>query len=152
MNKNSAFTLIELLIGIMIMSIVFTIGYASYRDFSRRQELAGITKELNSNLRKIQQMASSGQKPNATCVQLNSYSFEITALQTYKLFANCTSDTKIIVNKIVLPTGITISGQNFEFKILGQGTNLSEDNVITISSTKSGSSSTVTVGKGGDIK
>jgi prepilin-type N-terminal cleavage/methylation domain len=41
-----AYTLIEVLVVLSIIGVLFGIGYVSYRDFSRRQELAGVAKNI----------------------------------------------------------------------------------------------------------
>ena len=50
MNSNSkGYTLIEILVVISIMAILFTVGFAGYRDFSRRQVLLGAVNQIQGD-------------------------------------------------------------------------------------------------------
>ena len=62
--KKSGFTLIEILVSMTIIGFLFSFGYASFRDFSRRQALAGVVKQVQGDLRLAQQKALSGEKPS----------------------------------------------------------------------------------------
>lgn len=151
-SKNHAYTLIELLIGISIISIIFSVGFASYRDFSRRQALTGVTKAIVSDLRLIQQKSLSGEKPDS-CTTLLGYQMDITSLTSYDLVAVCL--TNVVVKTVDLTEDeVTISSSvdPVQFKVLGQGTNLTSEAVITMTNSKMGKSSEVLVGIGGDIK
>lgn len=147
------YTLIELLVGMSIMAIIFSLGLASYRDFSRRQALTGITKSIISDLRMIQQKALSGEKRDSGCTTyLSGYRFDITS-SGYDLKALC--DVTPIVKQVNLSSQfITISStaDPIDFKVLGQGTNLTTTATITITNTKISKSSIITVGVGGEIK
>ncbi|MEK7168456.1 MAG: prepilin-type N-terminal cleavage/methylation domain-containing protein [Patescibacteria group bacterium] len=158
MKSNSAYTLVELLVGILIISIVFGVGFAGYRDFSRRQTLTGVSKQLVADLRLIQQLALTGQKPSGvSCDTLNSYTFSRTSASTYNLIANCVSNLGVVSSPVYknvnLGSTITFTSTNasFRFKVLGQGTNLTVNNIITLTHT-SGNTNTITVGIGGDIR
>ena len=65
------FTFIELLIGLVIMAIIFSIGFANYREFSSRQKIEGATREIKADLRLAQQKATIGSKP--TWCDINGY-------------------------------------------------------------------------------
>ena len=150
-SKNHAYTLIELLVGISIISIIFSVGFASYRDFSRRQALTGITKAIVSDLRLIQQKSLSGEKPSS-CTTLSGYQLDITSTTTYNLVADCS--TNVVVKTVDLTeAGVTISSNTdpIIFKVLGQGTNLTSEATITITNPKMNKSSSVIVGIGGDV-
>ena len=41
-KHNAAYTLIEILVALTIVGLIFGIGYVNFRDFARRQALAGI--------------------------------------------------------------------------------------------------------------
>ena len=62
--RQNGYTLIEILVVITIMATLFGFGYANFRDFSRRQALQGAVKQVQGSLRKVQQSAISGVKPN----------------------------------------------------------------------------------------
>ena len=150
-SKSHAYTLIELLIGISIISIIFSVGFASYRDFSRRQALTGVTKSVVSESRLIQQKSLSGEKPSS-CTTLSGYQLDITSTTTYNLVADCS--TNVFVKTVDLTeAGVTISSNTdpIIFKVLGQGTNLTSEATITITNPKMNKSSSVIVGIGGDV-
>jgi len=150
-SNNYAYTLIELLIGISIISIIFSIGFASYRDFSRRQALTGVTKKIVSDLRTLQQKALAGEKPT-DCTTLDGYKINISS-GSYSLYADCSSD--IFLDTVDLTEdGVTLTStpvNTITFKVLGQGTNLTSVETITITNTKIDKSTVITVGIGGDI-
>lgn len=159
MQTAKGFTLIELLVGITITSIVFSVGYSGFREFSRRQALTGVTKATVSDLRKIQQLALTGQKPDpslGTCTKLVGYTFNRLDSNTYQLIANCdnngTAATRIV--KTVDLNGVTFTATTAStlFKILGQGTNLSASNNLVFTHTATGSIGTITIRVGGDVQ
>ncbi|MBL7036743.1 prepilin-type N-terminal cleavage/methylation domain-containing protein [Candidatus Microgenomates bacterium] len=146
------YTLIELLVGITIISIVFTIGYASFREFSRRQALTGITKIIKGDLRLAQQLALTGEKPAVgACTTLQGYTFAPSS-DSYTLVANCSPDGDRIVKTVNLEDEITLTGTSILFKVLGLGTNLSSDSVLNLSHSIAGGSVDITIGPGGEIK
>jgi len=161
MKTAKGYTLIELLIGITIISIVFTVGYASFREFSRRQALTGVTKIVKSDLRQIQQLALTGQKPTSgSCPKLVGYTFtRLGGGSTYDINASCDISVGASPNivsrliKTVPLTGVTFTMTTSPtlFKVLGQGTNLTAVNTLIFTHTATGTQSTITIGTGGQI-
>ena len=43
------YTLIEILVGLAIIGLLFSFGFVSFRDYSRRQTLAGAVKEVQGD-------------------------------------------------------------------------------------------------------
>ena len=151
MKKLSGYTLIELLVAITVISIVFAIGYASFREFSRRQALTGIVRSVTSDLRLAQQLSLTGEKPETgSCTTLEGYSFAPNS-GNYTVTANCSNADRLI-KTVTLESGVTISGPTVQFKVLGQGTNLNSTATLTINHSVLGNSVTITVGKGGEVK
>lgn len=153
MNRNSAYTLIELLITMTIVTIVFTVGLVSFREFSRRQALTGILKSVVADLRSAQQFALTGRKPTG-CVTLFGYTFKITGQYNYELFANCTP-TDISVKQVDLTSKqikISANPNLIKFKVLGQGTDLTAPLTINLVHDLAGTTGQVIVGIGGDIE
>lgn len=158
-SRKNGFTMIELLISISIMTIVFTIGFASYREFSRRQVLSGVAKELKSDLRTLQQLALTGQKPeDVSCVMLDGYIFEISDPDTYRLSANCInglgSSVEYLTKEVSLlndSVSISATQNSIYFKVLGQGTDLDSTNIITLTQDNTGKTVSVNVGTAGEI-
>ncbi len=160
--RFKGYTLIELLVGLTIIAIVFSIGFSGYRDFSRRQAVAGVAKSIQSDLRNAQQLALTGQKPTVnylnapvTCTRLSGYSFSRISAQNYQILANCDNLAQpVAIKNIVLSTDTSLTGSpvnTVKFKVLGQGTDLSAPLTFTLTHT-AGTSSTITVGIGGDVK
>jgi prepilin-type N-terminal cleavage/methylation domain-containing protein len=152
-----AYTLIEVLIALTVIGILFGFGYVNYRDFSRRQALSGIVKQIQGDLRLAQQMALSGQKPtDLSCVTLDGITFGITPPQTYSIRAQCDGAPGYIFKEIALPGGVTIAGGTTNpiiFKVLGQGTNLPSGGVtITLLQVGTSTPAYVYVTEGGEIK
>lgn len=149
---KNGYTLIELLVGITIISIVFSVGFASFREFSRRQALSGVSKSIKTDLRLAQQLASTGQKPAiGTCTQLVGYTITFFT-DNYSLDANCTNANRNI-KTIDLPTGITETDNlSVQYKVLGQGTNLTTDLTVTLTHIATGKTSTIIIGKGGKVE
>lgn len=159
-NKiGQGFTLIELLVGLSILVIVFTVGISGYREFSRRQALTGVIKEIKGNIRLIQQLALTGQKPEGlSCPTLNSYTFTRSSSTIYTLTANCVNSSGVPLNHDIKSvdltnSSVTITSTNpsIVFKVLGQGTSLSSANTITLTHV-SGSQTTLVIGVGGEIR
>lgn len=157
-NFNKGYTIIELLVGISIVMIVFGIGFSGYRDFSRRQALTGVSKQLKADIRLIQQLALTGQKPEGvSCETLNSYTFSRTSASTYSLIANCVNalgtPSSPVFKSVDFGSDITFTSTNstFAFKVLGQGTDLTASNIITLTHA-SGNQISLNVGVGGDVK
>lgn len=163
MQTAKGFTLIELLVGITITSIVFSVGYSGFREFSRRQALTGVTKAAVADLRQIQQLALTGQKPaGVTCLKLIGYSFVRTAAGSYELRASC--DNTIVVSSPITTNPViktvTLNGTTFTaapsttilFKVLGQGTSLAADNNLVFTHIATGTSGTITIRVGGDVQ
>ena len=159
--KASGYTLIEILIALTIITMLFSLGFVGYRDFSRRQALQGAAKILQGSLRKAQQNAISGIKPAGIACDnpqtLNGYNFLVlTGGSEYQIQASCTGGT-IITDDITLPGNLTISGlpspNPILFKILGLGTNLTGGGtIVTIIQSPTNNSVSISVGSGGDIK
>ncbi len=151
---HKAYTLIELLIVISITAIVFGVGIAGYREFSRRQALTGILKQVKADLRLAQQLSLSGQKPSdVTCVKLDSYTFTSSG-PGYQIIATCINPATVtsIVKDVTMPQDTTISNGSVKFKILGQGTDLASLLTLTIQNAVSGTSGKILVAVGGAIQ
>jgi len=159
-GNSKGYTLIELLIAMTIVTIVFTIGLVSFRDFSRRQALTGILKSVKADLRLAQQFALTGQKP-VDCDSSNSltgYTFRITGNYTYEIVANCVSGVTandIIIKSVdftVNQVTIEANPSSVKFKSLGQGTNLTAPLTIDLAHDFAGTTGQVVIGIGGDVE
>ena len=157
MKVKSGYTLIEILVAISIIGVLFSFGFVSYRDFSRRQALSGLVKQIQGDLRLAQGDAAAGYKPSGCLGTLDSYSFYISSNSVYKVQANCGATTTD-VKSVTLPSGATMSTNSIpsllKFKVLGQGTNLSGgvDWIMNLQQAGTGVSASIMVTSGGEIK
>ncbi|HJY98634.1 MAG TPA: prepilin-type N-terminal cleavage/methylation domain-containing protein [Patescibacteria group bacterium] len=155
--KLSGYTLIEILVGLTIIGLLFGIGYVNFRDFSRRQAIAGAGKLIQGDLRIAQQLALVGQKPDQSCI-LTGYNFDVdSAARSYSIYALCETGPATEVTKTVtLPPGIQIAAPSpnpILFKVLGTGTNLTSGTAdIVLTQDLTANQYTVTVGSGGEIR
>lgn len=157
------YTMIELLVALTIVGLLFGVGYANFRDFTRRQSLVNSTKKIIGDLRDAQQMALSGQIPNdASCRgnnYLNGYFFRVISANHYEIRASCSGGAVANVAKdVYLPPTVTIvtpfpNPNPILFKVLGNGTNIGATNA-QIRVRQSGSSATniINVSSGGQIQ
>jgi prepilin-type N-terminal cleavage/methylation domain-containing protein len=155
MRNSSAYTLIELLVGLSIIGLIFSFGYVSFREFSRRQALIGTMKALKGDLRLTQSRALSGQKPVSCASTLNGYSFIVTSQNTYEIKASCTG--AVADKTVTLPGDIIFSAPlppTITFKVLGDGTNIQAGSNVTLSlyQTSTGDPGSVIVYPGGEIE
>ena len=152
--NSVGYTLIELLIVMMTMVLLFGLGFANYRGFQRRQMLEGVVRTVKTDLRLAQASALSGKKPSSgTCSAAASnilyYSFVYSDADTYSVNAVCPSGSNTI--KQVDIAGAAMSAfSEIRFNVLGRGTNITGQTVITI--TSGSGSKDITVRSGGTIE
>ena len=155
MKIKSGYTLIEILVALTIIGLLFSFGYANFRDFSRRQVVKDTAKGIQGDLRLAQGNAMTGKKPEGCNATLDSYSFNRSSSTRYTIDANCGAAI-IIVKDVSLPSGITLSVPSpnpLKFKVLGQGTNIGASNwVLTLTQVGTANTVAVTVTGGGEIK
>lgn len=161
MRKRDGFTLIELLVVISISSILFGIGYASYRSYTQRQILMSAGRDIVSGLKTAQNKAAAGEKP-ASCTDaqaLDGYRFLLASDGSggyyYQIYAYCSGNV-ISFPQFDLPESVTYApapGAVF-FKSLTQGTgrivnNGTEDSWVetglTVTLTQTGTNSIITI-------
>lgn len=152
------YTLVELLVSITIIGLLFSFGFASFREFSRRQALASATKTIIGDLRLIQQLASSGKKPDSfSCDSpdiLHGYGVLFSQNQ-YSTYVICSGGNVDV--KTVDLVGITISPpltNPIIFKVLNEGTNIPAGVAQTLTITQEGTlkTNTIMINSTGEIK
>lgn len=159
---KDGYTLVEILVALTVIGLLFSFGFVSFRDFSRRQAVSDAAKSIQGDLRLAQGDALTGQKPdNVNCNlpnTLDSYSFDVLSNTEYRIEANCVG-APVVVKDVDMQPDITIAIQApvlnpLKFKILGQGTNIGSGLtwVLTLSQTGTGNTTNVTVTSAGEIK
>lgn len=148
----AGFTLIEILVAIAIIALVSLVGYTSYRDFARRQTLENAYNQLRVELNLARQLALSGEKPQ-TCIARNvslvGYSVSLGG-STISVSAVCESSSSLPPSRTFnLPAGITVSGGQFTFLVLGRGTDPSGNLTITLTQGSSGRTINATLSREG---
>jgi Tfp pilus assembly protein FimT len=140
---TSGFTIIELMIVIMTMTLLFGLGYASYQEFARRQQVSGALSQLKSELRLTQQLSISGTKPSSGCNILDGYELFVECSQKrYTIYPKCDGSTEPTPFKTInYPNGVTFSsstGSNsLLFRVLGRGVGMSSSPaIITVGFTR----------------
>lgn len=162
MKTARGYTLIELIIVILIMSLLVGVGVAGYRDFSRRQDVQNAGRTLIADLRIAQGAANSGEKP-AGCNALNGVVVDVTSATSYTLCYACNvnytgqrcSQLGFTMKQVTTPGGTTLSvvgTQPVLFRVLGRGTNLTAVTTINVASGTTGITRAVTINPGGRIE
>ena len=150
---KNGYTLIELLVVISIMGIIFSTGYVGFREFSRRQALVALARNVRADLRLAQQKALSGEKTGA-CAILAGYDFRVDSSTAYSINANC-SNGNFSAKNVSLGNDFMISATNNPvvlFKVLGQGAQVSAgSSLITLTQSATGKTTTIAVTSGGEI-
>ncbi len=155
--RLKGYTFVEVLVSLTIVGLLFSFGFANFRDYSRRQALAGVARNLKGELRLAQSKASAGEKPAACSASiLSTYSFQIINSTSYKITADCSGGINVDIKTVSFPEGVTMSPASgtVSFKVLGQGTNIIAGGSVVITLTQVGTNNTslVTVASGGEIK
>lgn len=159
-TKSKGYTLIEILVGLTIVALLFTIGYVNFRDFARRQAIAGAGKLLEGDIRNAQQQALSGQKPDVLACNnpntLNGIQFAVDSATKYLINADCTGGV-VTIKSVNLAAGVSVNTPDpnpIEFKVLGQGTNIPSgaSAIVTLSQAATNNTFSLTIGSGGEIQ
>lgn len=152
---NNGFTIIELIVAIVIMTLILSVGIANFRGYSQKQAIVAVYRQLKGDLRNTQAEALAGKKPTGCNGVLAGYTFSLTSSQSYQITPSCsggftgTAKTVSIVAKYPDVT-ITLSPAGpIIFQNLGKGTKSAADYVFTI--TQAGTSVTLTVTPGGEV-
>jgi len=157
-NYHKGYTLIEILVALTILAVIFSYGFVSFRDFSRRQAIEATKRRLEGELRNTQELTFSGRKPDdPNCNSpntLNGYNFKVLSSSTYAIEAVCTGGiVQVKTGEVGLDTMISTPSPNpILFKVLGKGTNIGAQ-VATLTITQKGTTNTqaIIISSGGEI-
>ena len=123
-SRKFGFSLVEVLIVVAIFGLIFLVGSASYRSFSRRQLLESGVRQVRADLNLARECALSGKKPDT--IGCNAFPLEaVEFLRTgvaangctgsfrnsYLIRADCSGGGYADIKTANLPTGICL--QNF---------------------------------------
>ena len=158
-KPNSAYTLIEILVALTIIGLLFSIGFVSFRDFSRRQALNGAARSLIGDLGLAQEQAISGRKPaDIFCNPpnyLEGYNFRVVSAQNYVLEASC-SGGNVQTKDVTVAADISLSvpvPNPILFKSVAQGTNIAAaSSSVILTQAGTGSIRTISISAAGEIK
>jgi Tfp pilus assembly protein FimT len=144
--------MIELLIAVVTMALMFTVGFANYRDFQTRQVLKGAVEKVKGDLRFAQQLSLAGRKP-VGCVVLNSYTFKYVSDTKYQIIANCSDNDYQVGSEYDISErfGDVKIQNNFVdvvFRILGRGVISNSTIILELD----GETTQIEIKRGGDIQ
>lgn len=146
--------MVETLVALAIISLLVGIGFASYRNFSRKQVLVQAARQLRSDLRLAANLALAGEKPGACANRtLAGYRIRFPNNLSYSIEAVCDPDTET-VKSVTLPGDGTITFSPVPspilFKVVAQGTDVSGSAYLTL--TGFGDTDTVAVNEAGEVE
>lgn len=154
--QTKGFTIIELIISMAIMGVLFTVGYANFREYSQQQILERSVLTIEGDIRLAQQLARSGKKIG-TCDVLNGYRFYVTGVNSYRIDAVCSNGfpNERIESSVFVQTDTTISTPSpnpIIFFVLARGTNISDSTpaIIDITHQPTGNTKTIVISSSGD--
>lgn len=152
---KKAFTLIEILIGLLIIGIILGVGSLSYRDYTRRQQVAAAARQLRSDLGDAQRQALSGNKLNCLGI-LDRYTVSRVSSTQYQIAGVCSGPAAVNVYKLAsLPVNTQMDNfSNISFKTVGEGTVITGTSVTITLRAVNGTTYTenVVVGESGGIQ
>ena len=130
-EPQKGYSLIEMVVVIFIIVILFGLGIANYRDYSRRRALHNLVQEIKSDFRLAQEYALSGRKP-ATCDVLRGFAIHRTGAEAYRFEAVCSNGYHNVGDSKSLPTDFIIfisspTPNRVVFRVLGRGVDTGVD-------------------------
>jgi len=153
---NAAYTLVEALLVVAILSLFVGVGFANFRDFSRRHKAEAFLRQLTADLRLAQELSLSGHKPDdppGFCTadtslegreELAGIEFSVTSTG-YQFRAYCentevqppTPSYSAAIKSVTVPSEITLTTNPsattaLVFRSLARGTDLTGNITISI--------------------
>jgi Tfp pilus assembly protein FimT len=158
-KKNTfldGFTIIELTIVVITLSILFVVGFAGFRSFSQGQQVDGALGQIKGDLRFAQEAALAGKKP-VGCGFLNGYLVRYMSATSYQLYANCDNNVNVVLPEKPLSDFSTFyprvvinsSFSDIFFRVLGRG--VISAVTVTLRNTSTSQTKSISVTSGGQI-
>lgn len=120
-DKNSGFSLVELLIVLALFVMLSTGAVATYRAFYQRQQVLQSAKALQDSMRLAQKKARVGEKPPG-CVTLNGYMVSATTNSTsVTLTADCSDADYVVTTATLVGNARLVSNLNMTFRVITGG-------------------------------
>lgn len=169
---KKGFTIIEVLVVIVIIGMIMVAGSVRYREFSQRQLIVTMKRQILADIRSVQSDAATGRKPggcNSEGYTLVGHAFEMTSTggpstpATYETYAICndgSTDETFTTKAVSLPLGITLSMDTVPnpdvnpviFMPLANGTNLRSNARVTITIDTGTNTDTIEIRAAGEIR
>jgi len=163
---NKGYTLVELLVVSLIMTILFLFGVANYTNFNRQRIVSNTALDLINNLRLAQSRALNGQKPDVCAEKvLDGWKLKFTSSKEYQIFPVCNGEDQDCSDEYqddqdiecpmeeyqLNPSVSKIAGPDeIFFKVLAQGVVFTGSNEIKLSGF--GKTYVIKISQGGEIE
>jgi prepilin-type N-terminal cleavage/methylation domain-containing protein len=147
--NSKAFTLIEILVSLAVISTITGLVLVNYNNFNQVERMRQAGRNLRNDMRSIQAKASSGAKPvGVTCTTLVGYQINFNT-NSYNYQPVCTEGLVNPVVTVALPSGVEFYPipLSQKFDVLAGTT--ANDAIVTV--TTLGKKYHVQVSKSGDI-
>lgn len=137
LKNYSGISIIEMLVVLVILSIMFGLGYANFRNFSQRQILFQAKRQVEGDMALAKEFALQGMKPESGCNIIDGFKWKYISSTTYSILADCSNNPEVSIGRdnVQLPTSIsmTVNDQSrseedpvndgaIKYKVLGHGT------------------------------
>jgi len=130
--QKKGYTLIEIMVVISIIALLMQGGFASYRQFSRRQLIVNVKRQVEGDLRLAQQQSLANTRPDGfVCAPPDTFSgieFSASTQTSYIISAVCSDGSLHPIKAVELPPNavfIRSGDPNVVFLPLGDGTDAS---------------------------
>lgn len=164
--RQRGYTLVEILIGLTILTLLFVGGYTAYRDFTRRQIIINTAEELKANISQARVKALTAERPDVLGGECGTFLGYVAVFSpsSYVIKPDCDptdpGPLSSYYKTYSLPPGVSVSVSNagvanqILFKPLGAGTDVVNENgaTITVSHRDSLNTQMITVYPSGAIK